>query len=242
MSKRVIIIGASSGIGRELALLYMHCGYRVGLGARRVDELNALCALGQSQAVATELDVCAADCTERLQELIDQLGGMDIYIHSSGIGSQNPDLDSRVEQEICAVNVLGFTRMMDHAFAYFAERGEGQIVGISSVAGTRGLGIAAAYSASKAYQATYMQCLRQLTVLRGLPRLVITDIRPGFVSTPLLAGKRMPLMMQPTPVARAIYRAISQRKAIKIIDWRYRVLVGLWRLIPRALWERLRVG
>ncbi len=241
LNQRIVVVGASSGIGRELALLLIERGYRVGLAARRVHELEALQALAPERVVIQGLDVCRSDRVELLNSLIDRLGGMDVYVHSSGIGSANVGLDAQIELATCAVNVEGFTAMLDRAFAYFAERGHGHIVGISSIAGTRGLGSASAYSASKAYQATYMQCLRQLTAIRRLPRVRITDIRPGFVDTPLLRSARYPMLMQARPVAEAIYRAIVQSKSIGIIDWRYRLLVGLWRLIPRPLWERLPV-
>ncbi len=239
--QRVIIMGASSGIGRELALIYIERGYRVGLAARRLAELEALRALAPERVEIARIDVTHAEAPSELAELIDRLGGMDVYIHSSGVGQQNPALDPQPERWTTEVNVVGFTALVDYAFGYCAGRGKGQIVAISSIAGTRGLGAAPAYSASKAYQATYLQSLRQLTAIRGLEGITITDIRPGFVATPLLSGKPMPMLMDAERVARSIYRAICARRSIRIIDWRYRLLVGLWRLIPRPLWERLPV-
>lgn len=237
--KKIIIMGASSGIGRELARLYIQQGWLVGLCARRYEALESLKALAPERVHIRRIDVCEPEATSELELLINQLGGMDIYLHSSGIGKQNKSLVPEISLSTLEVNVSGFTRMVDFAFEYFARQGQGHLVAISSIAGTRGLGSATAYSASKAYQATYLQSLAQLRHLRGLSKLYLTEIRPGFVDTALLDGDiRYPMMMRPESVAQAIVRAIDARKRVCTIDWRYKLLVALWRLIPRPLWER----
>lgn len=238
-SKRVIIMGASSGIGLELAKLYIARGHRVGLAARRLETLSELQKLAPERIAVQRIDLTEKSCISLLDRLIEELGGLDLYIHSSGIGWQNIGLDEALEQQTTEVNVLGFTQAIGHIFNLFAAQGGGHIAAISSIAGTRGLGSAAAYSSSKAYQATYLQALRQLCAIRGLRDVRITDIRPGFVDTALLSGSKFPMLMEASSVARAIVRAIDKDKRIRIIDWRYRLLVGLWRLIPRPLWERL---
>lgn len=240
-SKRVIIMGASSGIGLELARLYIARGYRVGLAARRLELLSELQKLAPERIIVQRIDLTEKSCISLLDRLIEELGGLDLYIHSSGIGWQNIGLDEALEQQTTEVNVLGFTQAIGHIFNLFAAQGSGHIAAISSIAGTRGLGSAAAYSSSKAYQATYLQSLRQLCAIRGLRNVRITDIRPGFVDTALLSGSKFPMLMEASSVARAIVRAIDKRKRIGIIDWRYRLLVGVWRLIPRPLWEYLPV-
>lgn len=240
--RRVVIMGASSGIGWELAHLYIERGYRLGLAARRLDRLDSLRAMAPERVEISGIDVTDEAAGEHLGQLIERLGGLDLYIHSSGIGWQNAALDPELELRTTAVNVLGFTRCLDFVFGYFARLGRGHIVAISSIAGTRGLGAAAAYSASKAYQASYLQALRQLCRVRSLEGLTITDIRPGFVDTPLLTGGRYPMMLSPQSVARQIASAVDRGRSVRIIDWRYRLLVGLWRLIPRQVWERLPLG
>lgn len=239
MLKRIIIMGASSGIGMELARLYIARGYRVGLAARRLSLLQQLRELAPDRVEVATIDVTDVEAPQKLGELVNRLGGMDIYVHSSGVGWQNPVLDPTIELKITSVNVEGFTRCVDWAFGFFSAQGFGHISAISSVAGTRGLGASSAYSASKAYQATYLQALRQLLAIRCLDNLYITDIRPGFVRTALLSGGNYPLLMEADAVAREIARAIDRQKTIRIINWRYRLIVGLWRLIPRPLWERL---
>lgn len=232
-------MGASSGIGSELARLYIARGWQVGLCARRYEALEALRALAPERVHIRQIDVCDTEAPRQLEELIGELGGLDIYLHSSGIGRQNKSLVPEISLSTLEVNVSGFTRMLDFAFDYFARQGKGHLVAISSIAGIRGLGPATAYSASKAYQTTYLQALAQLKHLRGLKELHLTDIRPGFVDTALLDGDiRYPMMMHPRRVAHAIVRAVDARRRVCTIDWRYRVLVAFWRLIPRSLWER----
>jgi short-subunit dehydrogenase len=135
----------------------------------------------------------------------------------------------------------GFMRMVTTAFHYFKEsKRKGHIAVISSIAGTRGLGIASAYSATKAFQNTYIQCLTQLARMQHLP-IRFTDIRPGFVRTALLKAGNYPMQLTPEYTAKKIVKALKRGKRIAIIDWKYRLLVGFWRLIPRFIWERLPV-
>ena len=110
---------------------------------------------------------------------------------------------------------------------------------ISSIAGTKGLGAAPSYSATKAFQNVYIQSLEQQANMRKLP-IRFTDIRPGFVDTPLLGdGKKYPLLMDADQVAKDILHAVKQQRHVRIIDWRYRLLVPFWRMIPNWLWRRL---
>ena len=130
--------------------------------------------------------------------------------------------------------------MVDTAFNWLANHGgKGHIAVISSIAGVKGLGMAPSYSATKAFQNKYIEALQQLAHMRHLD-ITFTDIRPGFVKTDLLNdGKNYPLLMNKEYVSRQIFKAIKQQRNVKIIDWRYRILVFFWRLIPRWLWVRL---
>ena len=140
-----------------------------------------------------------------------------------------------------STNALGFTRMVDAAYQYFAEHGGGHIAILSSIAGTKGLGAAPAYSATKAFQNVYLQALEQQARMRKL-NIAFTDIRPGFVDTALLNdGKHYPMLMRPQAVARQIVRALRQKKHVKVIDWRYRVLTALWRRLPRWVWRNMSI-
>ena len=236
MDKRAIVIGASSGIGKEVAMLLMKEGWTVGVAARRVDRLEELHA-----ATVEQIDVTQEEATERLQSLISRLGGMDLFFYASGIGKQNRDLKEDIELATLETNGVGFTRMIGEAYRYFAERGYGHIAAITSIAGTKGLGPAPSYSATKAMQNVYLQALEQQANARGL-KIRFTDIRPGFVDTALLSGDfHYPMMLKPERVAKEILSAINHRQHIRVIDWKYRILTAFWRRIPRCLWRRIRL-
>ncbi len=237
--KRAIIIGATSGIGKEVAKCLLQEGWDIGIAGRREAELNALQAK-EPQHIKTEvLDVTREDATARLHSLIEKLGGMDLFLLSSGIGFQNPQLEVTIELSTVCTNAEGFTRMVTAAFHYFRQQGGGHLAIISSIAGTKGLGVAPAYSATKRFQNTYIDALEQLSHLQKL-NIRFTDIRPGFVATDLLNdGRKYPLLMKPATVGAHIVRALHRKKRVAIIDWQYAILVSFWKMIPRFLWKRL---
>ena len=265
-------MGATSGLGREIALELLKRGFIVGVCGRRLELLQeveaewkswlhspaasgrvaagaagAAVASGRA-AVAEEIapqrifirqiDVTASDAPERLLGLVEEMGGMDMYIHSSGIGYKNMALDGRIERETVITNALGFTQMVDAAFDWFKERGGGHIAFISSVAGTKGLGAAPSYSATKRYQWIYAQALAQLSSMERY-NISFTDIRPGFVATGFLGSSKYPLLLEKHYVAQKIVKAILARKRSVIIDYKYKILCLFWRMIPNWLWERL---
>lgn len=240
MTKKAIIIGASSGIGIEVARLLLLKGWKVGVAARRVAPLEQLRAAFPEQVSVASVDVTDPLAKEKFDRLVGMVGGMDLYFHAAGVGWQNPDLDWDKEMSTVYTNVEGFTRMVGEAFHYMAAHDGGHIAVISSIAGTKGLGPAASYSATKAFQNTYIEALEQLAATRRLP-ITFTDIRPGFVDTPMLEGSDFPMKMNVQYVARKIVRAIERRRHVSVIDWRYRLLVFFWRLVPRFLWRRLRL-
>ena len=235
MSK-AIIVGASSGIGLEVARLFIQRGWTVGVAARRLDLLQTIGA-----ADVEQIDVTSADAPEKLMQLVDRLGGMDLFFYASGIGKQNRELMPEIELATVETNGLGFTRMIGCAYRYFAQQGRGHIAAITSIAGTKGLGPAPAYSATKAMQNVYLQALEQQANARKLD-IRFTDIRPGFVDTALLSGTfHYPMMLKPQAVAREIMSAIEHHKHIRVIDWKYRILTAVWRRIPRCIWRRIKL-
>ena len=286
MAKKAIVMGATSGIGMEVASLLAQRGWQVGIAGRRVERLeevkrNTNQIISQKTKVSQkgnisegvkasrgeiicyqQIDVTSADAPTLLQKLIEKLGGMDLYFHSSGIGWQNNSLDFEKEMKTVETNGLGFVRMVDTAFNWFAKQSQKQDKGqelsqeqnsdkgkgndtyriacITSIAGTKGLGAAPAYSATKRFQNHYLECLTQQAHMRHLP-IAITDIRPGFVKTDLIAGSNYPLQLTPQEVAQQIVNAIERGKTVKTIDWKYSILVSLWRMIPRCIWTRLTI-
>lgn len=239
--KKAIIVGASSGIGMEVAKLLLADGWRIGIAARRQELLLELKATAPERIEVMSLDVAQPDGGERLLRLVERLGGMDLYFHASGIGKQNRTLEPDIELRTMETNADGFARMIGTAYRYFAERGEGHIAAITSIAGTKGLGPAPAYSATKAMQATYLQALEQQARQRRL-KIRFTDIRPGFVDTALLSGDfKYPMMLRPEAVARDIVRSIGKGRHVRVIDVRYRILTFFWRHIPNWLWRLIKL-
>lgn len=270
MAKKAIVMGATSGIGMEVASLLAQRGWQVGIAGRRIERLeevkrNTNLLISESPkaskgeiACYQQIDVTSPEAPSLLLKLIEKLGGMDLYFHSSGIGWQNNSLDIEKEMKTVETNGLGFVRMVDTAFNWFAQQNQGQEPGqgqrqgkdrscdtyriacITSIAGTKGLGAAPAYSATKRFQNHYLECLTQQAHMRHLP-IAITDIRPGFVKTDLIAGSNYPLQLTPQEVAQQIVNAIERGKTVKTIDWKYSILVSLWRMIPRWIWTRLTI-
>ena len=239
--KKAIIVGASSGIGLEVAKLLLADGWQLGVAARREELLQDLKAVASERVEIMSIDVTKPDAGEKLLALIDRLGGMDLYFHASGIGKQNRTLEEDIELNTMETNAVGFTRMIGTAYRYFAQQGKGHVAAITSIAGTKGLGPSPAYSATKALQATYLQALEQQAHQRGLD-IRFTDIRPGFVDTALLAGNfKYPMLMKPETVARDIVRSIYRKRHVRVIDGRYRIMTFFWRLIPNWIWRRLKL-
>lgn len=252
--KKAIVIGASSGIGKELAQQLLNDGWTIGVAARRIDVLNCWKEAQQQSMMqqmsikkrvtprifTSMIDVCQPQSTHHLLTLIEQMGGVDLYIHVSGVGKQNPYLQQDIELNTVRTNAVGFTQMITTVFRYMSAHGGGHIAVVSSIAGVKGLAPAPAYSATKAFQNTYIQALEQLSYQQNL-NIKFTDLRPGFVDTALLSGSNFPMMMDKTVVASKILRAIYKYKHIAVIDWRWRMVVVLWRCIPNVLWRRLRL-
>lgn len=244
----MIIIGATSGIGREVAEQLAAQGVRLGLAGRRIELLRELQErYGHERISIVQMDVTAPSATEALDNLLDEVGAPDVLLFASGVGKQNPELEEEREINTVNTNCGGMVRIVDHFINYVKRTTEynkghkAHIAVITSVAGTMGMGQAPAYSASKSMQSAYIVALAQHVRMQRIPA-TFTDIRPGFVATELLnPAKHYPMLMTKAEAARHIIRGIERRKRIVIFDWRFRCIVALWCLIPRWLWERITI-
>ena len=236
--RTAIIMGASSGIGHEVARQLLDDGWRVGLCARRVAPLQQLLSEHGGTGEVEQIDITQADASHKLKALFERMTHVDLYLHVSGVGRQNTELEEDTELMTAETNGMGFMRMVGETFRQMERQGEGHIAVVSSIAGTKGLGPAPAYSATKALQSTYIQALEQLARSRRL-KIRFTDIRPGFVDTPLIAGSSFPMTMSAESVARHIVKAIDRHRHVAVIDWRYRLLTFFWRCLPNCLWRNL---
>lgn len=246
--QRMMIIGATSGIGREVAEVLAAQGVRLALAGRRVELLRELQQkYGREQIAIAQMDVTEPSSVEALEALLSEVGAPDVLLYASGVGKQNPDLEEVRELNTVRTNCEGMVRIVDRFINYvkrepaYTKQHKAHVAVITSVAGTMGMGQAPAYSASKSMQSAYIVALAQHGRMQHLP-IIFTDIRPGFVATELLnPAKHYPMLMSKAEAARYIIRGIERQKRIVIFDWRFRLIVALWRLIPRVLWERITI-
>lgn len=240
--KRIVIIGATSGIGLKVAEMYATAGWRVGVAGRKDEVMKDLAKRFPKNIEWEHIDVTHREAPARLKNLIEKLGGMDIYLHVSGVGFENVTLNAEHETDTVRTNVLGFTQLVATAFKYFRDNGgKGQIAAVTSIAGTKGIGELASYSSSKKYQQTYLQALEQLANMQGL-RIAFTDIRPGWVRTPLLKdNQEYPMTMELEDIVPLVVRAIRKKTRVAVIDWRWAVGYFFWKLLPGRLWVRIPV-
>jgi len=244
--KSAVIIGATSGIGRALAIRLAKEGWTVGIAGRREERLKELAdQFPEGTLIPQVLDITDPASTDALDTLLQKTGAPELFLHVSGIGHQNPKLDESIEIQTFETNGTGMVRMVAHFINYvkstasYGPKHKAQIGVVSSVAGTAGLGISASYSATKKMQMTYLSALTQLARMEKLP-VRFTDIRPGFVETDILdKGKKYPTLITAEKAADYILRGMRHHRRIVIFDWRFRLVTGLWRLIPRSLWEHL---
>lgn len=227
-----IIVGASSGIGRALAK-ELSREYDLGLAARRTGRLRAV---GEDigGAHVAEIDVTQPEARERFDDLVDSLGGVDLVVVSSGIGRHNPDLEWEPERDTVDVNVRGFTAIATAAMEHFEATDGGHLVGISSVAGEIGSPTLPAYSASKAYVSRYLEGLRY----RAGDDIAVTDVRPGFVDTPMSPETERFWECSPETAAGQIARAISKEKSVAYVTRRWWLVSKVLGLLP----DRYRAG
>lgn len=240
--KKVVIMGASSGIGLRVAEAFASRGVKVGIAARHTTTMRALKEKYPDFVEYMSIDVTHRDAPSKLEELIGMIGGMDIYFHVAGIGYENLSLDPEREVEIIQTNAGGFARMISAAYRWFRDNNvRGQIAAVTSVAGTNGIGRLSAYSSSKKCAQTYLVALEQLAHAEGA-RISFTDIRPGWIKTPLLLpGHKYPMEMTLDYALPGIIRAIVRKERVAVIDWRWNLLVGLWRMVPDRLWVRMKM-
>lgn len=173
-----------------------------------------------------------------LTGFIKKMGGVDLIVISAGTGELNYDLDWQLENEAIRTNVTGFAAIANVAYHHFVENGSGHLVGISSIAALRGGRVSPAYNASKAFVSNYMEGIRQNVARLRLP-ITITDIKPGFVKTPMAKGQGIFWAAPADKAAMQIYNAIKRRASNAYITRRWRLIAWLLKVLPGRIYERL---
>lgn len=237
-TKTAVVIGASSGMGREIAIKLAQDGFKMGITGRRRELLDELRAQSPENFLVSCFDCTEMRNTAKLEALRDRLGHIDLLFLSSGNGEINKELDFEIENATNELNVMAFTEITSWGFNYFKKRGKGHLAVITSIAGIRGGRVAPAYNASKAYQLHYLEGLRQ-RAKRLKIAVYITDIRPGFVDTSMAKGGGKFWVVPLKKAARIIYRDLQQKKAISYVSRRWRLIAWVLKLIPPNIYKRM---
>ena len=234
-----IVVGATSGIGREIVRQLCKKGYTVGATGRRKNCLISLKKEIGDLVVVKEMDVTKPEVAiNNLNELINELGGVDIIVISAGILLWNPELNFKLDLDVIAVNVIGFTAIANHSVNYFINQKKGHLVGISSISALRGSGKAPSYPASKAYMSNYLQGLRKKVFKLKVP-ITITDIKPGYVKTPMVEGKDSFWMATVEEASDQIINVISNKSSNAYVTKRWRLMAWLMKYLPDYIYNRL---
>ena len=237
--KQTIIIGASSGIGKELTKIFASHGFEVGIAARRIDLLNKLGAEIPTKIYTATIDIKNTDIAiQSLEKLIKDVGDVDVIVISSGVGHMNSFLDWPKEKETLETNVSGFTAMAGVAMHYFIQKRSGHLVGISSIASIRGDNAGPAYSASKAFMSNYLEGLRKKVAKEKID-ITITDIQPGFVDTAMSKGDGLFWVASPQKAAKQIYQVIQQKKKKAYITKRWVIIAWLLKIMPDFIYNKI---
>lgn len=241
--RKAFITGASSGIGRALSLHLGAKGVEVGLAARRVEELEAVASeindAGGSARVYP-IDVSEALATQdTIKRADDEMGGIDLVVANAGVDQYRWSGKLRWKEDcetIIAVNISGAVATLTAVTDRMVERNSGHLVAISSLAGYRGLPRQALYSGSKAFVSTFLESLRVDLLSTGV---TVTDVRPGYIKTPLTEGatRAMPFIVEVDRAAKLIWNGIRKRQSIIEFPWPLVTALRTSRAIPNAIYD-----
>jgi len=235
--KNVIIFGATSGIGRELAVQMVHRGYKVGGCGRTEEVLQKMENELAPNFIGHSLDIRKTEKLETdLNQLIEKLGSMDICIISSGISEPNPALEWNLEENVFKTNILGFAAAAGFAVRYFLNQRHGHLVGITSLTKFFPNKTSPAYNASKIFESNYLDSMRYR--MRGKD-LFVTEICPGFIDTPIVRKRKITLMAPVDKAAKQIIKAIESKKKSAIITIRWKFLRWLIPITPDWIFRRI---
>ena len=236
--KQGIIIGASSGIGWELAVQLASEGYQLGLVARRLEKLEQLASSLAGDHFVVQSDIAKTELAQQqLAELLEKMGNVELIVINSGVGEQEKRLDWEIQRQMIDVNIRGFAALTVISMNYFRERGSGHLVGISSVAAHMSGGLAPTYAATKAFVSSYLNGMRSRAEYSKLP-IAVTTVEPGFVDTPMVKGTPIWTASVEKAVAQLV-PAIIDKKGHVYITKRWRYVAWLLNLMPKWLMRRL---
>ncbi|MGB5462552.1 MAG: SDR family NAD(P)-dependent oxidoreductase, partial [Aureibaculum sp.] len=224
MGKNAVVFGATSGIGEALANLLVKEGYKVLITGRRIERLESIQALNPAKYVVKEHDITDINATNKIfEELPSIFDKIDLIIHNAGIAEPNFDLSWEKDLPTLETNVLGATRVYQLAYNYFKDQGYGHLVGVTSIASIRGNRQVAAYHASKAFQASYLESLWMKAKRTKKAKIDVTNILPGYVDTDIIISDTF-WMASVDKAVNQIYAAIKNKKRKAYITKRWRLI------------------
>jgi short-subunit dehydrogenase len=236
--KKIIIIGGSSGLGKELAKIYAEQKHIIAVTGRREELLALLKNEYPHNIITSAFDVTSSDNKKQIELLIQKLGGLDLLIYNAGFGDPTLELIPETERLTTFTNVNGFVEIASHAFTYFVRQGHGHIALTSSISALRGNSWTPAYSASKAFMSNYAEGL-SIKARKLKKNIFITDIKPGFIDTKMAKGNRQ---FWVTPVHKAalqIKKAIDKKKRVVYITKRWWLVAQIMKWLPFSIYKRL---
>ena len=236
--KKIVIVGATSGIGQKMAELYAEKGNVVGITGRRNELLQEMKTRFPGKIQVECFDVTSDKNILSLTSLIEKTGGMDVLIYSSGVAEPSKELDWQIDKLTVDTNVNGFIEIANWAFNYFIKQGHGSMAVISSIAANRGNSWAPAYGASKAFQSNYFEALA-IKAKRMKKDILVTCIEPGFVATKMAKGNKQFWIVPLDKAARQMITAIEKKKRKVYVSRRWWLIAKLMRLIPFWIYKRI---
>ena len=238
MPGKIIIIGATSGMGRRLAELYAEEGWDVGVTGRRQNLLEELKQKFPGRVESECFDITEPETVIKIRSLVKKLGGLDVLLISAGGGDISKDLSWELDKWMVDINVNGFINLANWGFNYFISQGYGQLAVISSIAANRGNPEAPAYSASKAFQSIYFEGLA-LKAGKINKKVIVTCIEPGFVATKMARSDKLFWVVPVDKAARQIMNAIKKKKRKVYISRRWRLIAWIVKLLPFWVYRQI---
>ena len=237
--KKAIVFGATSGIGKSLTELLVNDGYKVAITGRRLENLEEIKSQFTNQILVKQNDIQNVGDVEKIfNEIVNEFGVIDLVVQSSGVGFINPKLHWDKEEQTINTNVLGVTKLYTLSYSLFKKQQSGHLVGISSIASLRGNRASPVYFASKAFQKSYLESLYLKTKTIKSKNVFVTDIRPGFVDTPMALGEKLFWMVPLEKAAKQIYSAIKKKKRVAYISKRWQLIAWVLKIIPAWLLKK----
>jgi len=240
--KKAIVVGATSGMGRQVAKLLAQNGYTVGLVGRRISLLESLQTEIASKTIIKQLDVTSINAREQLTDFIHELGGLDLIVISISASNDyiaDPTQELINNQKTLATDLMGFWTMADTALSYFIAQGSGHLVGISSTSGLKGEAASPVYSGAKAFISRYLEGERNRMIQKNIP-IYITDIIPGWVEIEAVDIHTIPAaywVATTQEAAQQIYTAISKHKKVAYITKRFALIALLYHIVPDCIYN-----